>query len=75
MLHSRDVRFDETEKEDKMVTNTDDDRHFVLDFSSDQESGDPAVAPRRSARERHQPNYYHDMEWSHLSIGQSEPES
>ena len=42
-----------------------------MTIASDQE----AVAPRRSAQERHQPNYYHDMEWSHLSISQSELKS
>lgn len=85
VLHSRDVRFNENEKDSEVVTNDEANHQLTLDFSSDPESEVPTESHtpdegtaepvlRRSIRERHQPNYY-AMERSHLSEIQSEPVS
>ena len=85
VLHSRDVRFNENEKDSEVVANRDVDHHLVLDFSSDSETeaptdgqspdeGIPEQVLRRSTRERHQPNYY-GREQSNLSKSRNEPTS
>lgn len=87
VLHSRDVRFNEKEKDSEVVIQDEVDHQLALDFSSDRESEVPTEshtpdegiaepALRRSTRERHHqyPNYC-GMERSHLSEVQSEPVS
>ena len=82
-MYSRDVQFNENEKDSEVVTRDDTDHHLILDFSSDPDSEaltennnpeNSAAEPvlRRSSRERHRPNYY-GVQWSHLSAIQSEP--
>ena len=83
VIYSRDVHFNEAEKEDKTVSDTDSssNHRVVLDFSTESEieteaeSSDDSVSEpqlRRSTRERHQPNYY-GIEQSHLTQIQSQP--
>lgn len=78
VLHSRDVRFNENEKDSGVSTKDDEGHSVVLDLSCDPESEAPtannthdedAAEPvlRRSTRERHPPSYY-GMERSYLSI-------
>ena len=53
MLHSRDVRFDENEKDSKVAANDDLDHHFILDSSSNCEPKAPTEgqAPDEGAPE------------------------
>ena len=83
ILHSRDIKFNEDEKEGEKVTNNDTDHHIVLELPGDvdseaateNESPDEDVAEptlRRSTRESREPVYY-GRESTHLTQINSEP--
>ena len=82
VIHSRDVRFNETPKDSEESKSHDSrEQPVAVDFSSDCEGetetdSQPTepVQVRRSERERHRPQYY-GMEQTHLSVVPTEPTS